>query len=256
MTNYILFLVILFVSHTIHGITGFAGAALALSPSLMLVDYNVAKPIINVLGLLAGIYVFVGSRKDIDWKELKKIVIVMAVGIVGGIMIRGFFAGKDQVLYKLLGVFVIFLSLQGAVTMWKSREGAAKPAAEESADTESGKKTGSGMSLLVLAGIIHGLFVSGGPLLIGYLTKRIKDKACFRATIATVWVFLNGMILVDDIRAGLWTPELIRLQLISVPLLVAAMYLGGKLCERMSQRLFMIITYVLLFISGITLLLK
>ena len=64
------------------------------------------------------------------------------------------------------------------------------------------------------------------------------------------------MILVDDIRAGLWTPELIKLQLISVPLLVAAMYLGGKLCERMSQRLFMIITYVLLFISGITLLLK
>ena len=256
MTNYILFLVVLFVSHTIHGITGFAGAVLALSPSLMLVGYDVAKPIINVLGLLSGIYVFVGSRKDIDWKELKKIVIVMAVGIVGGIMIRGFFVGKDQALYKILGVFVIFLALQGAVTMWKTREGAVKPASEEKAGAETGKKTGSGMPLLILAGIIHGLFVSGGPLLIGYLTKRISDKARFRATIATVWVFLNGMILVDDIRAGLWNMELLKTQLIAVPLLFAAMYLGGKLCRWMSQRLFMIITYVLLFISGISLLLK
>lgn len=256
MTNYILFLVVLFVSHTIHGITGFAGAVLALSPSLMLVGYDVAKPIINVLGLLSGIYVFVGSRKDIDWKELKKIVIVMAVGIVGGIMIRGFFVGKDQALYKILGVFVIFLALQGAVTMWKTREGAVKPAAEEKAGAETGKKTGSGMPLLILAGIIHGLFVSGGPLLIGYLTKRISDKARFRATIATVWVFLNGMILVDDIRAGLWNMELLKTQLIAVPILFAAMYLGGKLCRWMSQRLFMIITYVLLFISGISLLLK
>lgn len=256
MTNYILFLVVLFVSHTIHGITGFAGAVLALSPSLMLVGYDVAKPIINVLGLLSGIYVFVGSRKDIDWKELKKIVIVMAVGIVGGIMIRGFFVGKDQALYKILGVFVIFLALQGAVTMWKTREGAVKPAAEEKAGAETGKKTGSGMPLLILAGIIHGLFVSGGPLLIGYLTKRISDKARFRATIATVWVFLNGMILVDDIRAGLWNMELLKTQLIAVPILFAAMYLGGKLCRWMSQRVFMIITYVLLFISGISLLLK
>lgn len=256
MTNYILFLVVLFVSHTIHGITGFAGAVLALSPSLMLVGYDVAKPIINVLGLLSGIYVFVGSRKDIDWKELKKIVIVMAVGIVGGIMIRGFFVGKDQALYKILGVFVIFLALQGAVTMWKTREGAVKPVAEEKAGAETGKKTGSGMPLLILAGIIHGLFVSGGPLLIGYLTKRISDKARFRATIATVWVFLNGMILVDDIRAGLWNMELLKTQLIAVPILFAAMYLGGKLCRWMSQRVFMIITYVLLFISGISLLIK
>ena len=30
--------------------------------------------------------------------------------------------------------------------------------------------------LLGLAGIVHGIFVSGGPLLIGYLTKRIQGQ--------------------------------------------------------------------------------
>ena len=92
--------------------------------------------------------------------------------------------------------------------------------------------------------------------MISYLTKKIQDKVSFRATISTVWIFLNGMILADDIRAGLWTPELCRIQLISVPFLLAGMFIGGKLYARMSQRLFMIITYVLLFISGISLLVK
>lgn len=253
MINYILFLVIIFVSHTIHGITGFAGAILAMAPSLMLVGYDVAKPIINALGFLSGFYVLAGNRKNIDWKELTKIVVVMAVGIIGGILIRGVFAGQDQILYKILGVFVIYLAIQGYYSLRKSEREVEKPA---EASLEAEKKTGSGMPVLVLAGIVHGLFVSGGPLLIGYLTKRIHDKVRFRATISTVWIFLNGMILVDDIRAGLWTMDLLKLQLLAVPALFAAMWLGTKLYARMSQRVFMIITYILLFISGISLLVK
>ncbi|MGI6055337.1 MAG: sulfite exporter TauE/SafE family protein [Clostridium sp.] len=254
MINYILFLVIIFVSHTIHGITGFAGAILAMAPSLMLVGYDVAKPIINALGFLSGFYVLAGNRKNIDWKELTKIVVVMAVGIIGGILIRGVFAGQDQILYKILGVFVIYLAIQGYYSLRKGEKEEEKPTAEVSEEPE--KKNGSGMPVLMLAGIVHGLFVSGGPLLIGYLTKRIHDKVRFRATISTVWIFLNGMILVDDIRAGLWTMDLIKLQILAVPALFAAMWLGTKLYARMSQRVFMIITYILLFISGISLLVK
>ena len=83
-----------------------------------------------------------------------------------------------------------------------------------------------------------------------------QDKVSFRATISTVWVFLNTLILLDDIRAGLWNGPLVRLQLVSVPFLLAGMAIGGRLYARMSQRLFMVITYVLLFISGISLLVK
>lgn len=104
--------------------------------------------------------------------------------------------------------------------------------------------------------MVHGIFVSGGPLLIGYLTKRIQDKVSFRATISTVWVFLNSLILFDDIRAGLWNLELLKIQLVSIPFLLAGMFIGGKLYTKMSQQLFMKITYVLLFISGVSLLVK
>ena len=108
----------------------------------------------------------------------------------------------------------------------------------------------------MLAGIVHGIFVSGGPLLIGYLTKKVKDKVSFRATISTVWVFLNTVILVDDIRSGLWNPSLLAVQAVSIPFLLAGMFIGSRLYARMSQALFMGLTYILLFVSGISLLLK
>lgn len=252
MTNYIVFFLVILLANIIQGITGFAGTILAMPPSLMLVGYSVAKPVLNVLGLLSGIYVFVGHREHVSWKEVKKIVAVMAVSILLGILIKGLFEGKEQLLYKLLGIFVILLSIQGGLSL--RRKGA-----DENAESRSAAQAADSpfsYVILVLAGIVHGIFVSGGPLLISYLTKKIKDKVSFRATISTVWIFLNTLIMLDDIRAGFWTGGLLMTQLISLPFLFAGMYIGSRLYVRMSQRFFMILTYILLFISGISLLVK
>ena len=263
--GYAVFFLVILLSNIIQGITGFAGTILAMPPSLMLVGYDTAKPVLNVLGLLSGIYVFAGHRKHVCWGELKKIVAVMAAGIVGGIFLKGFFAGRERVLYALLGLFVVCLSLQGLHKLWRDWLGTQEDAAAgaKTADAKAaaeGKAAGpdkAGLYLLLgLAGIVHGIFVSGGPLLIGYLTKRIQDKVSFRATISTVWVVLNTIILLDDIRSGLWNPELVKIQVASIPFLLAGMAVGSRLYAKMSQRLFMLSTYVLLFVSGISLLIK
>ena len=274
--GYAVFFLVILLSNIIQGITGFAGTILAMPPSLMLVGYDTAKPVLNVLGLLSGIYVFAGHRKHVCWGELKKIVAVMAAGIVGGIFLKGFFAGRERALYALLGLFVVCLSLQGLHKLWRDWLGTqedaaagaeaaaeAKAAGAKTAEAKAaaeGKAAGpdkAGLYLLLgLAGIVHGIFVSGGPLLIGYLTKRIQDKVSFRATISTVWVVLNTIILLDDIRSGLWNPEQVKIQVASIPFLLAGMAVGSRLYAKMSQRLFMLITYVLLFVSGISLLIK
>ena len=204
--NTVLFYIIIFLTNVIQGITGFAGTILAMPPSLILVGYDVAKPILNVLGILAGVYVFVTQWKHVDWKQLKKVVIVMAIGIFGGFFLKNALAGYDAVLYKFLGIFVIFLA-------------------------------------------IHGL-------LIGYLSNEIKEKTSFRATISTVWIILNSMILVQDICAGMWNAGLVMTQCISIPFLIAGMAAGSVLVKRMSQEIFMKLTYILLFISGILLMVK
>lgn len=250
--NTILFLLVILLSNIMHGITGFAGTILAMPFGIMLVGYDVAKPVLNVLAILSGLYILLGRYKNVNWRELAKIVAVMAAGIFGGIYIRGLFIGREQLLYKALGIFVVVLALQG---LYKSL----RPAP---AKVRTVSKPENGLSkllldlVLVAAGIVHGMFVAGGPLLTSYMTKKEMDKETFRATISTCWVFLNSLILVSDIRAGLWTPYLLRLQLISIPFLLLAMWIGSKLVARMSQQLFMKITYILLFVSGISLLVK
>lgn len=250
MGNQILFYIVILLTNIIHGITGFAGTILAMPPSLMLVGYDIAKPILNVLAIFSGVYVFVGNYKSIHWKELARIVAVMALGILGAVYIKGLFVGKEHLLYKLLGLLVIGLSVQGFYKLVHKPE-AEKPAAGQTAARNAGT-----CALLVLAGIIHGLFVSGGPLLTGYMTRRIQDKTVFRATISTVWIFLNTLVFLEDMQAGLWVPSTVKMLGISVPFLLAGMLIGSKLVTRMSQMVFMKLTYVLLFISGLSLLVK
>ena len=247
--TYIVFYVLITLCNIIHGITGFAGTVLAMPFSIMLVGYATAKPVLNWLGLVAGVYVFVGNRKHVNWKELKKIVIVMAVGILCGSFLKGFFLGtaREQFMYKALGLFIIYLSVTGMIKVFKPKQ-----------DSDNTVKASNLTNLLLAAaGLVHGIFVSGGPLLIGYLTKRgVTDKVSFRATISTCWVFLNGLILATELIGGDWTMSLAGTALIATPFMLVGMFIGGKLCAKMSQQLFLKLTYVLLFISGFSLLIK
>lgn len=280
--NYALFLMVIFLAHIMHGVTGFAGTLLAMPLSLMLVGYPVAKPILNILGLLSGIYVFLGNRQYVVWKELWKIVVIMGCGILAGIAIKDQLLGKEKLLYIVLGIFVVGVSLHG---LWNEMRKGKDLSTHDSSeiknpgseinhddikrDTMNLKGTGkveiSGNEsdsnafpkalylTLPVAGIIHGIFVSGGPLLISYLTKKIPDKNQFRSTISTVWIFLNGMVLIDDIRSGYWNMSLLISTLIAAPFLFGGLKIGAMLYQKMSQHTFMLLSYILLLIMGVKL---
>ena len=98
--------------------------------------------------------------------------------------------------------------------------------------------------VLILAGIIHGMFVSGGALLVIYATQVLKEKEEFRATVAPVWVVLNFFLMVTQFRSGLVGTADIRL---------IATWLGKKLVCKVSQKVFLNLTYILLLISGVSL---
>ena len=85
MAKNILFLLVVFLTNVIQGITGFAGTMLAMPPSVMLVGFETAKPILNALGLLSGVYIVLQKRKSVNKKEFLKIIAVMSVGIIGGL---------------------------------------------------------------------------------------------------------------------------------------------------------------------------
>jgi len=242
--NHLLFYLVILCANVIQGITGFAGTILAMPFSLRLVGMETAVPVLNALGMASGIYVFCGNRRSVDWAELKRVLIFMGPALLAGVLVRTLLSGHPGLLYRMLGTIVLLIAIKGLYDLL----GKAPKTGRGSAPT--------GPILLIAAGLVHGMFVCGGPLLIGYLAGRLTDKAKFRATISTVWIFLNGALLATQIAAGQWTAGLLKVQLISLPFLIAGMYLGGLLFKKMDQRFFMILTYVLLLISAVTLFFK
>ena len=108
--------------------------------------------------------------------------------------------------------------------------------------------------ILLAAGVIHGMFVSGGALLVVYASAVLKDKENFRATVASVWVVLNTGLMISDILQGYMTSEVMKMTGISILPLFLAIYVGNKIHEKIDQKLFMKITYILLFASGVSIL--
>ncbi len=249
--NEFLFNIVILLSNIIQGITGFAGTILAMPFSIKLVGMGTAVPVLNLLGLLSGIYVFAGNYKKVDKKVLRSVVLVMGVCVIAGLFIKNALSGKPRLLYIILGIIVIAVSIKGLIGQLQSKLGKTKAGSDGALASSVFLPV-----LLVLAGVVHGMFVCGGPLLISYMTKKLPEKAAFRATISTVWIFLNGIIFISHILTGAWTLSVIKSGIISVPFLLCGMFLGGILYKKMSQQFFIILTYILLFIAGLSLFFK
>ncbi len=247
MINELLFMVVILLSNIIQGITGFAGTILAMPFSIKLVGMDVAVPVLNMLGVWSGIYVLIGNHRSVNRRELLKILMVMGPSLVVGLIIRQLLQHDAGLLYLLLGVIVLFISFRGGLGLYLEYSGRGKFFHKNEICLNL---------ILVLSGVVHGMYVCGGPLLIAYLAEKIHEKAEFRATISTVWIFLNGIIFVSQLTNGMWNIHNVRIQLYSALPLVAGMFIGSVLSKKMSQKFFMVLTYILLFIAGISLFFK
>ena len=243
MIEKIIFEIIVFLSNIIQCITGFAGTVLAMPFSVMLVGYDTAKPILNILGIAASIGVLLAERKSVNKKEFIKIISVMFAGIIAGMFLVSFFKGNASVLYKLLGTIVIIFALVNGIKFLKKKEsGELNPVAA--------------YAILIAAGVVHGMFVCGGPLLVTYASMKLKDTKEFRATLSAVWIVLNTVILFGDIGGGYFNSDVLVLTGVSLIVLIGAVRLGNLISKKLSKNVFLALTYILMLISGISLFVK
>ena len=203
----------------------------------------------------------------------------MLVGMVGGYLILGLVDISKQVLLIILASFVFLFTIIGCYTTFIKKEGLETKPVEDAVIDEPNPdapkeesvfaapknawyKEAFLYALLIAAGVVHGMYVCGGPLLIIYATKKLKNKDEFRSTLSMVWVVLNGVNLVRDIIAGNFVMvgggiiETIAAMVMPVFVLFGAIAFGNILAKRMNKRVFMIITYVLMAISATSLILN
>lgn len=232
MTN-IIFLFVLFLANAIQAITGFAGTVLAMPPSILLIGMDEAKVVLNAMAWISGLLIAVQNYRYINFKELLKMIIIMFVGMIMGMKLYTFFPVSQLLVFY--GVVVIIIGVKNLIIRKKFN-----------------LNQGVLIGVLLVAGMIHGMFVSGGALLVIYATSVLKDKNEFRATIAPIWVVLNTVMMMDYMSKGLVTSHSLWLIGVSILPLVLAIWLGNKLQKRVSQKTFLNLTYVLLIVSGLS----
>lgn len=235
MTVFLFGLVVL-VTHFLEGITGFGCTVLALPFCVMLVGVKTAVPVLTVLSLILSSYIVIIDYKNIVWKSYIKIASFVGLGLPIGMLLFSFL--PEEILKKILGVFMILVASRGIYFAFNER---AKV-----------KEIGNRMLnfILFLGGIIHGAFSAGGPFVVIYATQALKNKSNFRATLSTLWVTLNSIIIIKIAMSGAFTPVVMKYFGWSVPFLLAGMLLGNWAHKRIEDRVFTKVVFLVLLVAG------
>lgn len=237
MLETVLFFLIIFLSNVIQEMTGFAGTVLAMPFSLMLVGENVAKPVLNIVALLVSLIVSILYRKEIQIKEFLIMILFVSVGFVGGFFLEGVLP-EGKLILRIYGslicviaVLFFFLDFEKIpipeFVLW---------------------------ILLILAGVLHKLYISGGPLVVIYAMKKFHTQKSFRASLSSMWVILNLVLLGFQSQEGILTANVAIYSVIGCMISFASICLGMVLCKWINKKIFFKITCGLLLISGIRLL--
>jgi len=234
----LLFLLVIFIANIFEAMTGFAGTLLALPPSILLIGIYDAKAVLNIFALITCSIVAILNYKYINKKELLKILLFMLTGMGIGILLYE----KLSVDY-LLNIYAIFITIIALKNLLGKKVIKKAPIFIY-------------VSILILAGILHGMFLSGGSLLVIYAIMALNNKNEFRATLAAVWGVLDLLLLINQSFLGYVNSSTLILSVYGFIPLILAIKLGNYLHQYIKQKAFYTITYILLLISGVSLLLS
>lgn len=231
--------VFILLSYTIEAITGFGSIVIALSLGALILPIPELLPILVPLNIGLSGYLVVKYRRHIQWRLFWiTIAPLMVAGTLLGTWLRPALGNQ-----QLAGIFALFIALFGARELYKMARN--RP--------EQAHPRWRHQLLIGGAGVTHGLFASGGPLLVFALAGNTLNKAQLRATLLTVWLTLNTLLTTLFIVDGSLRQSLPKIALY-LPLLVLGLTLGERLHHRVSERQFKQLVYATLMVTGLLLL--
>lgn len=227
------------IAYTVEAVTGFGSIVIALSLGALLLPIPALLPVLVPLNILMSGYLAFRHRDAIHWPTLLQLILpLMAAGTLLGYLLRPWLGAS--ILQGLFGMLIIWFA---ARELWRM-------ARQQAVTAHPGWLT---RTLMLGAGMTHGLFASGGPLLVYALTGGTLDKARFRATLIAVWFSLNTMLTVIFLLDGSLWASLPRVAAYA-PLLVIGVIVGEWLHRHVDEVRFRQLVFAMLLVTGVALL--
>lgn len=227
-------------AYTLEAVTGFGSVVVALSLGALLLPIDQLLPVLVPLNVGLTGYLAWRHRKLVDTHLLFATLLPgMLLGMLVGYLLLPHL--QPDLLKRGFGLLILWFAARELNRGWRN--------------TPPRGQTPAWLLRLVTgaAGICHGLFASGGPLLVYGLATLRMDKSRFRATLVCVWFTLNGLLTLAFLGDGRLLPALPRV-LAYAPLLPLGLWLGEHLHRRCAEAHFRLAIHLLLLVSGTLLL--
>lgn len=222
-------------------LAGFGSTVLTLALASHLYPVAEILPVLVPVNLLQSLYIVLRHGQKMDRALLlRRILPCMGAGLPLGLALLRHLNEKGLLLG--LAAFLVAIS---AFELLRPRAAEIRPLPRA-----------RGMLLLLGAGILHGLYATGGPLLVYFASRQIADKSRFRSTLSTVWLVLN-LVLIGSygLDGRLGTSSLGQSALLLPPMLLG-LALGEWAHARVETGAFRVLVYALLLGSGTLMLLR
>jgi uncharacterized membrane protein YfcA len=227
--------VIALAAFTVEGAIGFGGTVITASIGAQLLPLDQLLPAFVPLNLVLSTTLVVRGWRSIDRRVLLvEIAPPVAIGTAIGLLLWHVPAVK--VLSLVFGVFVV-----GLATLRLVRPGDAMLPAPLR------------IILLGLGGIAHGLFGTGGPLIVYVVRRRLADKAAFRATLSVLWLTLNTALLANFISLAKYSRESVPLAAAFAIALIPGLVIGERVHRALAPEKFERIVWIVLLVAGLAL---
>lgn len=230
---------IVFFSYTAQSISGFGSTVIAVTLGSHFFPLSVLIPSLVFLDLLLNGYLTARYAGHICQRILwVRIIPFMAAGVAAGLFLFDILDGP--VLKKILGLFVMVISAREVVCLYTFSQKPVHPVVQK--------------LFFALAGVIHGLYASGGPLVVYAASRLPLDKTGFRAVLTALWSILSALMTLYFLLNSQWTKETALLTLILFPGVATGLIAGEILHKRLTERHFRFFVYIVLFAAGASLL--
>jgi uncharacterized membrane protein YfcA len=205
--------------------------------------YPIAKlvPVTVPFNILIGCYICTRYRRAIHFPLfLKRVLPLMGGGICIGLLL--FPMLKEMNLKRLFGLLVTVYAARELIIDLRP-----KPAQ---------KRELSGFwstFWLVLAGITHSVYATGGPMLVYVVGRLGLTKAEFRATMCMVWGLFNTFLTAVFLANGRMGMGSLKITAGLLPALALGIIAGEWIHGRVSEKIFRRLIFSLLLFSGMVL---
>jgi uncharacterized membrane protein YfcA len=233
---------ILAAAHLVETVTGFGATVIALALGVHFVPVRELVVALVLVGWVQSAWILLRSFRHLHGKLLAgRILPGCALGFPLGVWCFRVAGGEE--LRLILGAFVVGVS---SLELLRLRKGTGTRPLRPPA----------GAALLVGGGFFHGLFASGGPLIVYYVSRILPDKAAFRGTLSVLWLTLNSTLIVLYALSGRMEGDGPVLALCLLPAVALGILSGERLHHRVDQQTFRKVVQVVLLFTGITLLIR